>query len=180
MAKSFDDKLLENGIVWVHSGLDNEDNDYLGQLILSLMSFKNQPEQLVQVFITSTNYNYTSYMVVYDILQSLPNPVATFGIGMVDYYGTLLLAAGKKGKRYALRNTKIGLSQPIGYFTGTTLQTDAVVEADEVGENRAVFEEILARCTGKPLEKIHADCSKNLSLSAEEAKEYGIIDHILG
>lgn len=180
MAKSFADKLLENGIIWVHSGIDNDEQDVLGQLILDIMSFQNKPEQLIQLFVTCRSESYTSCMAVYDVLQSLKNPIATFGVGPVDHYGTLLVASGKKGKRYTLRNSTIRLSQPTGFFVGTTLESDAVITANEVGENRKAFEALLAKHTGQPLEKIHQDVRDGLELTAEEAVAYGLVDHILG
>lgn len=177
--ENLENRLFENGIVVIHSGLGNLEKDQLSDVLLRLMQYKTQPDKTVQLYITSSSDDYTSSMAVYDILQTMENPVAGFAIGSVDYYGTLILAACKKGQRYALKHTDIGIHQPVGFFSGVTTQSMAAIRANEASENRKAFEEALVKATGHSAEKIHEDVSKGLSLTAEEALEYGLIDHIL-
>lgn len=175
--KSLDEKLFEDGLVWIHSGINNESID---EIIYTLMSMREiSHDKPIQLYITSRSPDYTNMMAVYDTIQSLPNPIIGFGVGFVSDYGTLILASCDKGKRYALKNTVIVLSQPLGTLPSLTLQTDAVIQAQEAGENRRVFEELMAKHTGQPVEKIHADLKDGLYLTAQEALEYGIIDRIL-
>ena len=175
--KSLEEKLFEDGLVWIHSGINDKTID---DVIYTLMALKeNNPEKPIQLYITCTNPDFTHMIAIYDVLRSLPNPLVGFAIGKVDNYGTLILAACDKGKRFALKNTVIGLSQPLGQFDSLTLETDAVIAAKEAAENRRVFEELMSKHTGQPIDKIHADLKDGMQMNPEEAMAYGIIDKIL-
>lgn len=177
MNEEFKKKLFRNGVLTI----DNHINDVsASNLIFDLMTLRDEmPNKTIQLFISCDSLDYYNIMSIYDVIVSLPNPIAGFVIGQVSRFGAILLAACTKGKRYALKHSQIILSQPIGAFDGTVQQTQAVIEANEVGTQRDTYEEILAKHTGQSKEKIHNDLHDGLVLDAEEALAYGIIDHIL-
>jgi len=119
----------------------------------------------------------TSGLAIYDTMQYVKPDIATYCIGQAASMGALLLAAGTKGKRFALPNARIMIHQPIGGFQGQA--TDIEIHAKEILRVKDALNEILAHHTGQPLEKIHNDTDRDFFMSGAEAKEYGIVDEVI-
>jgi ATP-dependent Clp protease protease subunit len=132
----------------------------------------------IQMYINSPGGMVTSGMAVYDTMQYIQSPVTTICIGMAMSFGAVLLAAGAKGKRFALPNARIMIHQPLmGGLNGQA--TDIEVEAREILDNKLKLAEILALHTGQTVKRVTADSDRNFYLSAEEAKAYGVIDAVI-
>jgi ATP-dependent Clp protease protease subunit len=115
---------------------------------------------------------------VYDTMQFIKSPITTICMGMAMSFGAVILAAGSKGKRYALPNSRIMIHQPlVGGISGQA--TDIIVEAKEMAHTRKVLEEIMAKHTGQTFDKVSRDMERNYYMSSEEAKTYGIIDEVI-
>ena len=176
--QSFEDRLDESRIVVVCGYVDGNSASKIIFKLLSLSAISEKEE--IQLFISSSGGSYLDMMAIYDTLNTLPNPVTGVCIGAVQGYATLLLAKCTKGRRFALSHSELSFNQPYGYLApGSNQQTEIAIEAREARVKREVFEKELCACTGQLLEKIHADCEVGVTLSAEEAKDYGIIDDIL-
>jgi ATP-dependent Clp protease protease subunit len=120
----------------------------------------------------------TAGLAVYDTMQFIKSPITTICMGMAMSFGAVILAAGSKGKRYALPQSRIMIHQPlVGGISGQA--TDIVVEAKEMAYTRKTLEDIMAQHTGQPVDKITRDMERNFYMSAEEAKTYGIIDEVI-
>ena len=116
-------------------------------------------------------------MAIYDTMQILSCPVATYCVGLAASGGAVLLAGGAKGKRFVLPHAKVMIHQPYGQVGGQV--SDIEIQADEILKTRAVLNEILAHHTGQPLERIAKDTDRDRYLTATESKEYGLVDEIL-
>jgi len=119
----------------------------------------------------------TAGLAIYDTMQFVQCDIATYCIGQASSMGALLLAAGARGKRYALPNSRIMIHQPLGGFRGQA--TDIEIHAREILHLRARLNEIYNRHTGQPIEKIKADTERDFYLSADDAKAYGLIDEVI-
>jgi ATP-dependent Clp protease protease subunit len=138
------------------------------------------PEKEINLYINSPGGMVTAGLAMYDTMQFIKAPISTICMGMAMSFGAVLLAAGSKGKRYALPNSRIMIHQPLIYGGGISGQaTDIEIESKEMQENKTRLIDIMAKHTGKTAEKIRADMERNLYLSAAQAKEYGIIDAVL-
>jgi ATP-dependent Clp protease protease subunit len=135
------------------------------------------PEKDIYLYINSPGGVVTSALAIYDTMQFVKPDVVTIGLGMVASAAAILLAAGTKGKRMALPNTEILLHQVMGEAAGQA--TEIEITAKQILKIKARINEILARHTGQPIEKIERDTDRDFYLSAEEAKEYGLIDKII-
>jgi len=131
----------------------------------------------ISLYINSPGGSVPAMLALYDALQFIKPDVSTICVGQAVSAGALLLAAGAKGKRFALPNARIMIHQPSGGAIGTALDVD--IEARELMKTRRRANEILAKHTGQPIEKIEKDTARNFWMSAEEAKKYGIIDEVL-
>ncbi|MCM2267602.1 MAG: ATP-dependent Clp protease proteolytic subunit [Elusimicrobiales bacterium] len=138
------------------------------------------PEKEINLYINSPGGMVTAGLAVYDTMQFIKAPISTICMGMAMSFGAVLLAAGSKGKRYALPNSRIMIHQPLIWGGGISGQaTDIEIESKEMQENKTRLIDIMAKHTGKSAEKVRADMERNFYLSAAEAKEYGIIDAVL-
>ncbi len=138
------------------------------------------PEKEINLYINSPGGMVTAGLAVYDTMQFIKAPISTICMGMAMSFGAVLLAAGSKGKRYALPNSRIMIHQPLIWGGGISGQaTDIEIESREMQENKTRLIDIMAKHTGKAAEKVRADMERNFYLSAAEAKEYGIIDSVL-
>jgi len=136
------------------------------------------PGKEIQMYINSPGGLITAGLAVYDTMQYILSPITTICVGMAMSFGAVLLAAGSKGKRYALPNARVMIHQPL--TDGVTGQaSDIEIEAREILDNKERLAEILALHTGQTREKILADSERNLYFSASEAKAYGLIDAII-
>jgi ATP-dependent Clp protease protease subunit len=154
-------------------------NDVVANSIIAQLLFleHEDPEKDIYLYINSPGGVVTSALAIYDTMQFVKPDVVTIGLGMVASAAAILLAAGTKGKRMALPNTEILLHQVMGEAAGQA--TEIEITAKQILKIKARINEILARHTGQPIEKIERDTDRDFYLSAEEAKEYGLIDKII-
>ncbi|MEM5782561.1 MAG: ATP-dependent Clp endopeptidase proteolytic subunit ClpP, partial [Candidatus Aenigmatarchaeota archaeon] len=154
-------------------------NDTVANIIIAQLLFleHEDPEKDIYLYINSPGGSVTSALAIYDTMQFVKPDVATIGIGMVASAAALLLASGTKGKRAVLPNTEILLHQVMGEATGQAVEIE--ITAKQILKIKQRVNEILAKHTGQHLEKIEKDTDRDFYLSAEEAKEYGIIDKII-
>ena len=174
-------RLLRDRIIFVGdmegAVTTSSSNTIIAQL-LYLDSDDNEKD--IKLYINSPGGLVTAGLAVYDTMQYIKSPISTICIGMAMSFGALLLAAGSKGKRFALPNSRIMIHQPLIYGGGISGQaTDIEIESKEMLKNKAKLTEILATHTGKTYEAVLKDMERNFYLSAEEAKKYGIIDKVL-
>jgi len=170
----------------IYSRLLNERVIFLGQaiedvnaniVIAQLLHLEAEdPEKDIQLYINSPGGSVTDGMAIYDTMQYIKCDVATICIGQCASMGAVLLAAGAAGKRSALPNSRILIHQPWGGTQGQV--TDIEIQAKEMLRMRAALDSVLAKHTGQSCEKIHADTERDNIMTAEEAKAYGLVDHV--
>jgi ATP-dependent Clp protease, protease subunit len=168
-------RLLKDGIVFVGFPID----DTVANLIMAQLLYleAENPDRDIALYINTPGGYITSGMAIYDTIQFIKPDVTTICIGQASSMGALLLCAGTKGKRFALPHARIMIHQPYGGFDGQASDID--IQAQEIMLLRRKLDQILALHTGQPVEKIQQDTERNFFLSAEEAREYGIIDEVL-
>jgi ATP-dependent Clp protease protease subunit len=173
-------RLLRDRIIFIGGFGGAIDTDSANAIIAQLLYLEAEdPEREINLYINSPGGMVTAGLAVYDTMQYIRAPITTICLGMAMSFGALLLAAGRKGKRFALPNARIMIHQPLIYGEGISGQvTDIAIEAKELENTKARLTEILSKHTGQPLPKVLADCERNYYLSAEEAKAYGIVDEI--
>ena len=154
-------------------------SDQVANLIVAQLLFLNRedPEKIIEMYINSPGGSIYAGLAIYDTMQQLSAPVSTVAVGMTASMGTLLLAAGTKGLRYALPHATIHLHQPLGGAQGQA--TDIEIQAKEILRLRAELNNILLRHTGQPLETIERDTERDYYMDAEGAVKYGLVDHVL-
>lgn len=159
--------------------LSDEVNDVTASLIVAqLLYLEGQdPDKDIHLYINSPGGSITSGMAIYDTMNYIRCDVSTICIGMAASMGSFLLAAGAKGKRLALPNSEIMIHQPLGGMQGQA--ADIKIHADRIIRIRQTLNEILAKETGKSVEQIAKDTDRDNFLSAEEAREYGLIDKVI-
>lgn len=167
-------RLLKDRIIFIGGPIDDD----VANLVIAQMLFLQgeDPDKDINLYINSPGGVVTSGLAIYDTMQYIKPDVATTCIGMAASMGALLLAAGAKGKRYALPYSRVMIHQPLGGAQGQA--TDIEIQAREIVKLREITQQILAKHTGQPIEKIAADTDRNFFMSAEEAKAYGIVDDI--
>ncbi len=158
--------------------LGSEINDYVANSIIAQMLFleAEDPDKDIFLYINSPGGIVTSGLAIYDTMQFIKCDVSTICIGQAASMGAVLLAAGAKGKRYALPNSRIMLHQPMGGFSGQASEIE--IHAKEIIRLKERLNEILSKHTGQPIKKIRKDTDRDFFMSAQEALEYGIIDKI--
>lgn len=172
-------RLLKDRIIFV-GGYEGEfTTDSANVLIAQLLYLDSDDDSKdINLYINSPGGMVTAGLAVYDTMQYIKSPITTICMGMAMSFGAVILAAGSKGKRYALPQARIMIHQPlVGGISGQA--TDIVVEAKEMAYTRITLEKIMAKHTGQNLEKITRDMERNFYMSAEEAKAYGIIDEVI-
>lgn len=172
-------RLLKDRIIFI-GGFEGEiTTDSANVLIAQLLYLESDDSTKdINIYINSPGGMVSAGLAVYDTMQYIKSPITTICIGMAMSFGAVILAAGAKGKRFALPQARIMIHQPmVGGISGQT--TDIQVEAKEMEQTRNTLEEIMAKHTGQKVEKIHKDMERNYYMSAEEAKVYGIIDTVL-
>ena len=159
--------------------LSEEVNDTTASLIVAQLLFleAEDPDKDIYLYINSPGGSITSGMAIYDTMQYIKPDVSTICVGMAASMGAFLLAAGAKGKRYALPNSEVMIHQPLGGFRGQA--TDIGIHAERILKMKKKLNTILSDRTGKPLEQVELDTERDHFLSAEEAKEYGLIDEVI-
>lgn len=169
------DILLENRIIFLHGPIyDDNANDLLLKL-LYLQSENRRKD--IHFYINSPGGSVTATLAIYDTMQILSCPVATYVVGLAASGAAILLAGGTKGKRFALPNSKVMIHQPHGEVGGQV--TDIEIQADEIIKTRDSLNEILAKHTGKEKSKIAIDTDRDFYMTASAAKDYGVVDEVL-
>ncbi len=172
---SLDDMLLENRIVFLIGEINYARAAEVIMKMLYLDNLKRGRE--ISLYINSPGGTVDDTMAIYDTIRFVGSPVATYCIGRAQSGGALVLAAGTKGSRYALPHAKIMLHQPWGGVTGQA--SDIKIQAEEILKSKKVLAEIFAKHTGQPVEKIIEETERDRYMSAQEAKDYGLIDEVL-
>jgi ATP-dependent Clp protease protease subunit len=169
------DLLLENRIILlqgeIHDGNANE-------VVMKLLYLQSENRRKgINFYINSPGGSVSATLAIYDTMQILTCPVATYCVGLAASGGAVLLAGGAKGKRFALPHAKIMIHQPYGQVGGQV--SDIEIQADEIIKTREVLNRILAQHTSQPVERIAKDTNRDFYMSAAQAKEYGVVDEIL-
>ncbi len=168
-------RLLNDRIIF----LADEVNDVTANLVVAQLLFLESvdPDKDISLYINSPGGSITAGMAIYDTMNYIKCDVSTICIGMAASMGAFLLSAGAKGKRYALPNSEIMIHQPLGGFQGQA--TDIKIHAQRILDIKEKLNTILAENTGKDLEVIKADTERDNFMTADQAKEYGLIDHVI-
>ncbi|MEO5357579.1 MAG: ATP-dependent Clp endopeptidase proteolytic subunit ClpP [Nitrospirae bacterium YQR-1] len=168
-------RLLKDRIIFLGTAVD----DNVANSIIAQMLFlqTEDPEKDIHLYINSPGGVVTSGLAIYDTMQYVRPDIATYCTGQAASMGALLLAAGAKGKRFALPNSRILIHQPMGGFSGQA--TDIEIHAKEILKIRESLNHILVNHTGQPLEKISNDTERDYFMSSTEAKAYGLVDEVI-
>ena len=168
-------RLLKERIIF----LSDEVNDVTASLVIAQLLFLDaeDPGKHIFLYINSPGGSVTAGMGIYDTMQYIKSDVSTICVGMAASMGAFLLAAGKKGKRFALPNSTIMIHQPLGGAQGQA--SDIKIHADYILKTREQLNKILSERTGKPLEQVEKDTDRDNFLTADEAKAYGLIDDVM-
>lgn len=168
-------RLLKDRIIL----LSDEVNDVTSSLVVAQLLFleAEDPDKDIYLYINSPGGAITSGLAIYDTMQYIKPDVATICVGMAASMGAFLLAAGAKGKRFALPNSEIMIHQPLGGARGQA--TDIQIHAEHIIKTKEKLNKILSDRTGQPLERIKEDTERDYFMSADEAKAYGIVDEIM-
>ncbi|MHC4559520.1 MAG: ClpP family protease [Planctomycetota bacterium] len=172
---SLDDMLLENRIVFLIGEISYQRAAEVIMKMLYLDNLKRSNE--ISLYINSPGGSVDDTMAVYDTMRFISSPIATYCIGRAQSGAAVILAAGTKGKRYALPHAKVMLHQPWGGVSGQA--ADIKIQAEEILKAKTMINEILAKHTGQTVEKIAAETERDRYMNAEEAHEYGLIDEVL-
>ena len=168
-------RLLKERIIFIGNTVTDAEANVIIAQILFLES--EDPEKDIHLYINSPGGVVTSGLAIYDTMQYIKCDVSTTCIGMCASMAAVLLAGGTKGKRYALPNSRVMIHQPLGGAEGPV--TDVEIRAKELMRIKNLLNEILSKHTGQPLKKIEKDTDRDFFLSAEEARDYGIVDKVL-
>ncbi len=168
-------RLLKERIIFVGTPV----NDAVANLIIAQMLFlaSEDPQKDISIYLNTPGGSVTAGLAIYDTMQYISTDVATICIGQASSMGAVLLAGGTKGKRQALPNARILLHQPMGGIGGQA--ADMEIHAREILKIRQQLNEILAECTGQPLDRVQLDTERDFFMSPDQAKEYGLIDEII-
>jgi ATP-dependent Clp protease protease subunit len=168
-------RLLKDRIIFIGTPID----DTIANLVIAQMFFlqMEDPKKDIQIYINSPGGIVTGGMAIYDMMNYLQCDIATYCVGMAASMSTVLLAAGTKGKRFALPNSRVMIHQPSGGAGGQA--SDIAIAAKEILRWRATLNNVIARHTGKTAAQVEKDSDRDYYMSAEEAKNYGIVDHVV-
>ncbi len=168
-------RLLKDRIIFLGTAM----NDEVANLIIAQLLFleSEEPEKDINFYVNSPGGLVTAGLAVYDTMQYIKPDITTVCIGQAASMGAVLLAAGTKGKRYSLPNSRILIHQPMGGFQGQA--SDIEIQAKEILRMKDRLNQILVAHTGKEFESIQKDTDRDFFMSGEEAKKYGIIDHVI-
>ncbi|MHB1127203.1 MAG: ATP-dependent Clp endopeptidase proteolytic subunit ClpP [Bacillota bacterium] len=168
-------RLLKDRIVFIGSAID----DYVANLVIAQLLFleAEDPDKDIHLYINSPGGSITSGMAIFDTMQYIKPDVSTICVGLAASMGAFLLAAGAKGKRYALPNSEIMIHQPLGGTQGQAV--DIEIHAKRIMKIKYTLNRILSDITGKPLEVIEKDTDRDNFMSAEEARVYGLVDEVI-
>ena len=167
--------LLKERIIFVGSAID----DQVANVIVAQLLFlsREDSEREIQMYINSPGGVIYSGLAIYDTMQMIPNPISTTAVGVTASFGTVLLTAGTKGRRFALPNSTIHMHQPLGGAQGQA--TDIEIQTKQILRLRTLLNDIMAKHTGKPVDIIQKDTERDFYLDAPQAVEYGLVDQVL-
>ena len=167
--------LLKERIIFLWTAID----DQVANLIVAQLLFLSMedPEREIQMYINSPGVVIYSGLAIYDTMQMISNPISTVAVGVTASFGTVLLSAGTKGRRYALPNSTIHMHHPLGGAQGQA--TDIEIQTKQILRLRTLLNDIMAKHTGKPVDTIKQDTERDFYLDAHQAVEYGLVDQVL-
>ena len=167
--------LLKNRIIILGTAI----NDQVANLVVAQLLFlsREDPEAGIQIYINSPGGHIYAGMAIYDTMKMIPNKISTVAVGMTASFGTVLLAAGEKGQRYALPHATIHMHQPLGGAQGQA--SDIEIQAKEILRLKSRLNEIMANSTGQKIETIEHDTERDYYLDSAQAVEYGLVDKVL-
>jgi len=168
-------RLMKERIIFLGTAIDDQVANVVVAQLLHLTH--EDPEREIQMYINSPGGVIYAGLAIYDTMQMIPNPISTFAVGVTASFGTVLLAAGTKGHRYALPNATIHMHQPLGGAQGQA--TDIEIQAKQILRLKALLLGIMSKHTGQPLEVIERDSDRDYYLEAKQAVEYGLVDQVL-
>ena len=168
-------RLMKERIIFLGTPID----DQVANVIVAQLLFLNHedPEKEIQMYINSPGGVIYAGLAIYDTMQMISNPISTLAVGVTASFGTVLLTAGTKGRRYALPNATIHLHQPLGGAQGQA--TDIEIQAKQILRLKSLLTDILSKHTGKTNEEIERDSDRDFYLDAQAAVEYGVVDEVL-
>jgi len=168
-------RLLKDRIIFLGTAID----DNVANLIIAQMLYleSEDPDKEIFLYLNSPGGHVSSGLAIYDTMQYIKSPVSTICVGQAASMAALLLAAGEKGKRFSLVNSRIMIHQPLGGFQGQA--TDIHIHAQEILRMKETLSKLLADHSGQPLEKVANDTERDYFMSGDDAKSYGIIDEII-
>lgn len=169
-----DERLLRERIVWLEGEVRDENSNRIAKQLQVLAA--EDPDADITLYINSPGGSVTAGMVIYDTMQLIPNDVTTIAMGLAASMGQFLLCAGAPGKRYATPNTRILMHQPLGGIGGTA--SDIKIQAEQMLFIKKRLAELIAEHSGQTLEQIESDSDRDRWFDAEEARSYGLIDHV--
>ncbi|MGE0708254.1 MAG: ATP-dependent Clp endopeptidase proteolytic subunit ClpP [Planctomycetota bacterium] len=168
-------RLLKERIIFIGDPIsDGVANVVMAQLLFLQFENKNQD---INLYINSPGGSITAGMAIYDTMQFVQCDIATYCIGQAASMGAVLLAAGTPGKRYALPHSRVMIHQPWGGAEGTV--ADIEIQASEIKHQKHTLNEVLAKHTGQTVERLAADADRDFFMTADEAKDYGLVDHVV-
>ncbi len=168
-------RLLKDRIVFIGSAVD----DHVANLVVAQLLFlqSENKDQDISVYINSPGGSVTAGLAIYDTMQFVHCDVATYCVGQAASMGALLLTAGTKGKRHILPDARVMMHQPWGGTQGDA--TDITIQAEEMKRIKQKINELLAKHTGQPLKRVERDTDRDFFMSAQEARDYGIVDEVV-
>lgn len=167
--------LLKQRIIFLGTPIDDQvANVIVAQLLY--LSYED-PEKEIRMYINSPGGVIYAGLAIYDTMQIISNPISTVAIGVTASFGTVLLSAGTKGRRYALPNSTIHMHQPLGGAQGQA--TDIAIQAKQIMRLKSLLNDVMAKHTGQPLEVIERDLDRDYYLDAKQAVDYGLVDQII-
>ncbi len=167
--------LLKERIIFLGTPID----DQVANVIVAQLLFlsREDPEREIRMYINSPGGMIYAGMAIYDTMNVISNPISTTAVGVTASFGTVLLSAGTKGRRYTLPHATIHMHQPLGGAQGQA--TDIAIAAKQIMRQKSILNDILAQHTGQPLEVIERDTDRDFYLDAKGAVEYGLVDQVL-
>jgi ATP-dependent Clp protease protease subunit len=168
-------RLLKERVVFIVGPVE----DYMANLVVAQLLFleSENPDKDIHLYINSPGGSVSAGLAIYDTMQFIKPDIGTICVGQAASMGAVLLAAGEKGKRYALPNSRVMIHQPLGGFQGQA--TDIEIHTREILDARDRLNKILSQHTGQPIDKIRVDTDRDNFMSGEQAKAYGLIDSVL-
>ena len=179
MSSSFndwvDERLLRERIIWLEGEVRDDNSNRIVKQLQVLSA--EDPEKDITLYINSPGGSVSAGMAIYDAMLLVPNDIATVAMGLAASMGQFLLCAGAAGKRSATPNTRVMMHQPLGGIGGTA--SDIKIQAEQMLQLKKKLAQLIAQHSGQSLEKIEADSDRDSWFTAEDAKSYGLIDHVI-